>query len=220
MTVPPRHRPAQPGGAVGEEREAERELSLPTALPKCQKNTRSKKQTHALSLFTAAGSRGEQPGPGHLQPAQAVGHGSSSHLAALQGWGRNRGLLQRDCVPLGHPHRLRHLPRPETRARTNLSPVASGFWAQRVPQRNTKDRLARSVLSAGSWQLYISLYSMQRIMMSKQSSESNPTAPAPSAAAARLPAARRGASHSCDGAFPPQGTTSPPHPLPPRGGGT
>lgn len=46
---------------MGEEREAEWELSLPTALLKCQKNTLSKKQTHALSLFTAAGSGGEQP---------------------------------------------------------------------------------------------------------------------------------------------------------------
>lgn len=40
-----------------------------------------------------------------------------------------------------------------------------------------------------------------------------PTATAPSAAVAQLPAARCAASQRCDGAFPPQGTRSPPHPA-------
>lgn len=86
----------------------------------------------------------------------------------------NRGLLQRNCIPPDHPHRLCHLPSLETRARPNPSHAASGFWAQRVPQRDTKEWLAQSILSPGNWQLYISFYSMQMIMMSKQSSNSKP----------------------------------------------
>lgn len=144
----------------------------------------------------------------------------------------NRGLLQRNCIPPDHPHRLCHLPSLETRARPNPSHAASGFWAQRVPQRDTKEWLAQSILSPGNWQLYISFYSMQMIMMSKQSSNSKP-----GHNQQLLPLPRRWHSSPQHGAcllravtvpFQPQGTMSPlypawtllPDPLPHQGWST
>ena len=112
------------------ERETKWKLSLPTALLKRQRNTRSKKQTHALSLFTASGTRGKQPVPLNLQPAKAAGHKSFQQPGRLAVMGYELRLVTEELYPSDRPHRLCHLPSLETRAQPNPSHAVSGFWAQ------------------------------------------------------------------------------------------
>jgi len=156
------------------ERETKWKLSLPTALPKRRKKILVARSKHALSLFAASGTRGKQPVPLHLQPAEAAGHESLQQRGRLAGMGCELRLVTEESCPPDRPHSPHHLPSPDARAWPNPSHAASGFWARRVPRRSTKERLAQSTLSPGNWQLYISFYSTQRITMSKQSSSSKP----------------------------------------------
>lgn len=214
------------------ERETEWKPSLPTAPLKCQKNTHSKKQTHALSLFTASGTRGKQPVPLNLQPAKAAGHESFQQPGRLAVMGYESRLVTEELYPPRPPPSPLPPPQPRDKGPAKSQPCRvwllgttsspeghKGMAGTKHPQPRELAALHQLLLNADDNDEQAEL---------QFKTWPQPTATAPSAAVAQLPAAWCVPPQGCDGAFPPQGTMSPlypawtllPDPLPHQGWST
>lgn len=151
--------------------------------------------------------------PLNLQPAEAAGRGSFQQPGGLAVLGYESRLVTEELYPPRPPPSP--LPPPQLRDEGPAKSQPCRVWllgTTRSPEEHkgpAGTKHPQPGQPAARHQFLLNADDNDERAELRFKTWSQPTATAPSAAAAPLPAARRASARGCDGTFPPRGSTSP-----------